>query len=323
MSPVAGVYEVPDGDSRFIAYYLRACAWSGLIESLAKGIRERSTSFDRQSLAGLRIPDRPLEEQRRIADFLDDQVTRIDALVQLRRLELDQILLGQKGAIAQAAWEADEFIPLSRIADVRVSNINKHQLPGETPVSLCNYQDIYYRDRICGDQEFMQSTASTNQIFKFELATGDVLFTKDSETADDIAMAAYVESTFSGLVLGYHCGLARPLTVHGSYLYWMFRSDYVRQQLTVSATGVTRVGLKLSALRSCLIPVVPSEEQQRVADRLWDLSDRVNTVLDLVEFSIATLIERKRALITAAVTGQLDVATARPIAITSKSRGIK
>jgi type I restriction enzyme S subunit len=85
MSPVAHVWRVPDGDERFVAYCLRDYAWSGRITALAKGIRERSTSFDPATLLQLSLywVDQP--EQRRIADFLDDQVVRLDAAVSAAR----------------------------------------------------------------------------------------------------------------------------------------------------------------------------------------------------------------------------------------------
>ena len=66
MSPVAHIYEIRDGAPRYFALLLRVMAGSGFVESLAKGIRERSTSFDRASFRSLSLPLPPAEEQHRI-----------------------------------------------------------------------------------------------------------------------------------------------------------------------------------------------------------------------------------------------------------------
>ncbi len=95
-------------------------------------------------------------------------------------------------------------LPLKRIASVRVSDVDKKSVEGEPPVRLCNYTDVYYRDEIEPGQAFMVATASPEQIAAFRLQPGDVIITKDSETADDIAVPAYVRATASDLICGYH-----------------------------------------------------------------------------------------------------------------------
>ncbi len=81
---------------------------------------------------------------------------------------------------------------LKRACRVFPSNIDKKSYDGETPVVLCNYTDVYYNERITRAIDFMPATATTDQITKFTLRAGDTIITKDSETADDIAVAAYV-----------------------------------------------------------------------------------------------------------------------------------
>ncbi|MEI2812294.1 MAG: hypothetical protein V9E91_00320 [Burkholderiaceae bacterium] len=45
---------------------------------------------------------------------------------------------------------------------------------------------------------------SSDQVKKFTLREGDTIITKDSETADDIAIAAYVPQNMPGVICGYH-----------------------------------------------------------------------------------------------------------------------
>lgn len=97
-----------------------------------------------------------------------------------------------------------EIVRIKRVCKVFPSNVDKKSNDGEVPVRLCNYTDVYYNDRITGDLDFMSATATPEEIQKFSLRADDVIVTKDSETADDIAVAAHVKESLRGVVCGYH-----------------------------------------------------------------------------------------------------------------------
>ena len=171
---------------------------------------------------------------------------------------------------------------LRHIADVRVSNVDKKSAAGERAVALCNYTDVYYRDVITVDQEFMRATATTEQVRRFTLCGGDTLITKDSETADDIGISAFVPSDLPDIVCGYHLALIRPkATVDGRFLSWALQSDFVRGQWAVLATGVTRYGLNYGAIRGTDVPMPPLDVQRRIADFLDDQVTRIDRAVQL------------------------------------------
>lgn len=65
-------------DPRFVAYAIRTQARTGFTAARARGIRQRSADFRRwETLADLPVPAPPLEEQRRIADYLDAEVSQV------------------------------------------------------------------------------------------------------------------------------------------------------------------------------------------------------------------------------------------------------
>ena len=86
-------------------------------------------------------------------------------------------------------WEVRR---LRTVAEMRVSNVDKHTREGESPVRLCNYVDVYKNDHITHAMPFMTATASWDEIERFRLAQGDVLITKDSEAWDDIGVPSLV-----------------------------------------------------------------------------------------------------------------------------------
>ena len=215
-----------------------------------------------------------------------------------------------------AHWEVRR---LGTIAEMRVSNVDKHSRDGELPVRLCNCVDVYKADRIQTKMALMAATATAEEIEKFRLLPGDVLITKDSEAWDDIGVPALVEGATDNTVCGYHLALLRPFsgTVAGGFLFRAVQSAVVAYQFHVRANGVTRYGLTHNAIKSALLPLPPLPEQSAIV-RFLDYADRrIQRYLRAKEKLIgassradqsASLIgEYRTRLIADAVTGKLDV----------------
>lgn len=159
---------------------------------------------------------------------------------------------------------------LLEVADAWTSNVDKHTVEGQPPVRLCNYVDVYKNDSIIGSLDFMTASATHKQVKKFRIRVGDTLITKDSETADDIGVPAFVEYEADDLVCGYHLAIVRPdlRTVVPKFLYWALDSEPIARQWGVTAAGVTRVGIRSTDLNKVTIPLPPLDEQLAIADYL-------------------------------------------------------
>lgn len=196
---------------------------------------------------------------------------------------------------------------LKRLATIRVSNVDKKTLDGEVPVRLVNYTDVYYGDRLTPDLDLMRASASESQVSAFRLFPGDVVITKDSETPDDIGIAAYVDRTAANMVCGYHLAILRPLSyaVEGRYLYWSIVSGFAREQLSAGVTGVTRYGLRLDVIGSAELPAPSLPEQRVIAAFLDAETARIDAIVTRKRNLIELIGERRISLITAGVSGQL------------------
>ena len=192
--------------------------------------------------------------------------------------------------------------PLKHLALLSVSNVDKKSEEDKIPVRLVNYTDVYYGDRLTPDLPLMEATASRSQVQAFQLSPGDVAITKDSETAEDIGIPAFVADASPDMVLGYHLALLRPATrsVVPRYLYWAIASSRVRGQLSAGATGVTRFGLRTEVIASAAVPSPPLGKQRAIADFLDNETARIDglitkkrRMIDLLEELVtATLIHQ-------------------------------
>ena len=207
-----------------------------------------------------------------------------------------------------------ELRRMATVADLRVSNVDKHVREGESPVRLCNYLDVYHNERIGAHLPFMAGTAKEREIRKFRLYVGDVLITKDSEDWSDIGVPALVDYAAQDLVCGYHLAMLRPdgTSLAGGYLFHALKDSHVAWQCQVAAAGVTRYGLSRNAIRSMRIPLPPLPEQTAIARFLDDADRRIRRYVRAKERLIELLEEERRATIHEAVTGRIDVRTDLP-----------
>lgn len=182
--------------------------------------------------------------------------------------------------------------PLKTLGAVRVSNVDKHTVEGHAAVRLCNYVDVYKNETVVDDMAFMEATATQDQIKAFRLRPGDTVFTKDSETADDIGIPAYIASAGDDLICGYHLAIFRPRPdrIVPRFAFWAMKSGPVMARWETTATGVTRVGLKSSDIRKLPLPAPPLTEQRAIADYL----DRETAKIDTLIRRQTTMIERLR-----------------------------
>ena len=196
---------------------------------------------------------------------------------------------------------------LRTVAEMRVSNVDKHAKEGEIPVRLCNYTDVYKNDHIKQGIAFMGATASTDEIERFRLERGDVLITKDSETWDDIGVPSLVTESADDLICGYHLALLRPSKdILGAYLARALQTNEVAYQFHVRANGVTRYGLTHSSIQSVQLPLPPLPEQTAIVRYLDHADRRIRRYVTAKRRLISLLEEEKQAIVNRAVTRGLE-----------------
>ena len=205
-----------------------------------------------------------------------------------------------------AHWEVRR---LKFVASVVYSNVDKHTKEGEFPVQLCNYVDVYKNERITQDLPFMEATANLDELRRFALKKGDVIITKDSEEWQDIAVPALVDEDLRNVICGYHLALIRPYqdTADSGYLFRSFQAAAINYQFQIAASGITRYGLGKQSLGNAVLLLPPLPEQRAIAAYLDRETARIDALKGEIQESIDLLQGYRAALISAAVTGKMDV----------------
>lgn len=252
----------------------------------------------------------PIDEQLTIADFLDQHDHTVRRFIRNRRRLIEVLKEQRQAIIDESVISAHSPIKrLRTVAELRVSNVDKHSKPGELPVRLCNYTDVYKNATIRADMPFMAASATPEEVKACRLEVGDVIITKDSEDWRDIGVPALVEETAEDLVCGYHLAILRPkpMSVTGPFLAYALRSRFAVTQFSIAANGVTRYGLSHGAIKSIVLPVPPVPEQDRIVQHIDQATATLNRALCRAAREIELIQEYRTRLIADVVTGKLDV----------------
>ncbi len=283
-------------------------------------------SMTQNDLYGIKMPIPAPDEQQAIATFLDRETGKIDALVAEQEKLIALLKEKRQAVISHAVTKG--LNPNARMKDSGIAWL------GEVPVhwevrsisSLCTKITNGYvgptRDILVDDGvRYLQSLHIKNNRIKFDdpyfvteewsnehqksiLETGDVLIVQTG----DIGQVAVVTEEFAGcnchaLII---VALKRSV-IHGVWLSLVLNSDYGFHSLLSIQTGALHPHLNCGNVKDLFMPVPPLEEQQTIAAHLDTETAKLDTLTAEANRAIALLQERRSALISAAVTGKIDV----------------
>ena len=134
---------------------------------------------------------------------------------------------------------------------------------------------------------------------------GDLVFTRNATVGEVAEVPAQIES----FALGQHVVILKKLKGgHCSSFAWhLLRSTAVSNQLERAMIGSTFRRINVEQIKAISVPIQPSHEQVSIAIYLEQVSDQWSKQEQDASHCVSLLQERRAALISAAVTGQIDV----------------
>lgn len=311
-SPVVHCYRSSAGsDARYIAYCLRAMALNGFIATLAKGIRERSTAFDPATLTDVTLPSPPLKDQERISDFLDSELRRIRTIRELH-MKMRKVALERGQRVLDGLVETDvrELVPLRYVVAFREGPgimANDFMDDGVPLIRLAGMQQGVVTLRGCN---YLDPTLVASKWNHFRLRMGDYLIS-GSATMGEVSLVDDQDVVggvpYTGLIIL----RALDCRIHMPYIASVLRSSLFGRQIDLLKTGATMQHFGPTHLSQVKVPIPDLKRQRSIAREASARRQHVQALVGKVDRQLALLAERQQSLIIAAVTGQIDVATAR------------
>ncbi|MFK4270786.1 restriction endonuclease subunit S [Streptomyces milbemycinicus] len=249
-------------------------------------------------------------EQRRIADFLDAETSRIDHLYTTRRNQtklLDERLDAVRNNLFADSRKESAGVPLMYLTDPArpiVYGIVQAgpEIPGGVP-----YIKTGDLPELKLDTLSRTSSEIHAQYRRAAVRPGDIVMAMRASIGT-VAMVPR-ELAEANLTQG-TARIAPASNVDRKWLFHALQTRAVREQCEVRAVGSTFRTLNIWDLRRVLIRWAPIDEQSKIADRFELELSHHDKLRSATQRQLKLLALRRQALITAAVTGQIDVSTA-------------
>lgn len=265
-------------------------------------------------------------EQTAIANFLDIQTAKIDTLLAKQQRMIELLSEKRQALISHAVTKGlNPNVPMKDsgvawLGDVPAHwTVKKAKFLFEFITSGSRGWAEYYSDD--GALFFRITNLTRNTIEPKLESLQYVMVPSDTEgerakikkndllisiTADLGSVCVATESIAGGYV-SQHVSLCRPnnVVVSPRWLGYYILSDIAKEQFYSSGYGGTKIQLSLEDIRE--IVVVQPDEQTAIADYLDTQTAKIDTLISKTKQAIALLQERRNSLISAAVTGKIDV----------------
>lgn len=296
-------------DARYFAYVIRAQAFTGLPRALARGVREGGADFRRwDTLADLPLPLPPVATQKSIADNLDRETTRIHALLTAKQRMVGLLDARLRSVISEATATGPE-VKVRRVTSLRTSGPRGWgDLVTETGKPFIRSANLQREDiELRTDNLVSVQPPLAAESERSSTRPGDVLV---GITGANTGWTGLVRPDQASGYVSQHVALLRPRGVNPEWLALSVFSDRSQEQLLGGQYGGTKQQLGLDDLAELRIHVPSIEDQTRIVSRLQIIKQRTKTACAAIHRQIDLLQERRQSLITAAVTGQIDISEA-------------
>ena len=306
----------------FFAYLFKCSPYIQALQSTSNLVRDgqalRFENFSQVSL--LKIPN---DEQQKIAQFLDHETAKIDTLIE-KQQQLIELLKEKRQAIISHAvtkglnpnapmkdsgveWLGDvpegwEIVPLKHLADIKYG-IGEPPKYTEEGVALIRATNIR-SGRISNINLVFVNPIDipSNRIVWLE--DGDIIVVRSGAGTGD---SSIIPKEYEGSIAGFDM-VVKPLKCLPAFLAHALLSNYVRDnQIDLEKTRAAQPHLNAEELGACFVLVPLENEQNEIVNFLNKKTVQFDALISKAQQAIELMQERRTALISAAVTGKIDV----------------
>ena len=300
----------------FYSHFFRTMAKTGFINSLAKGIRVRSTEFRWNESRNVYLVEPPKSDQQKIVAFLDTETTRIDNLISKQEKLIELLEEQRKSIISHAVtkglnpnapmkdsgveWlgEVPEDWEVKRFGYIFTENKKKNIGLIETNVLSLSYGNIKEKN-IDDNKGLLPESFETYQIIE----PNDIVF-RFTDLQNDKRSLRNAISKYHGIITSAYIGVKTK--ENADFYNYLFRA-YDLQKVFYSMGDGMRQSLKMDELNKMPIVLPKIEAQERIVKFINEENQRINNLVVKQKNLIEKLKEYRSSIISHAVTGKIDV----------------
>lgn len=294
-----------DTSARYVAYCSQARFFQEAIG--ADAVSSTIANFNADRYASLSLPWWPRARQRVIADFLDSETARIDALIAKKR-RLVQLIGDRQQAAAQEILRPDRTVHLRHVADLLAG----YTFPSESFAASFEGPLLLRGINVgIGEirwDEAVRLATDGRTLSRYRLAAGDVVVGMDRPFIGKGTRVAEIDSQSVGSLLVQRvCRIRASGPAESTVIRHVLASSAFLAHVEPDLTGVSVPHLSEAQIGSTPMPSAITTHAAQMAENLRRLEMRTHHVLTPLHRQLALLVEHRQALITEAVTGELEI----------------
>lgn len=285
-----------------------------------------STKYSKMKKIILPIPS--LEEQEKIANYLNKKVVDIDLIIEKTKTTIEDYKKYKQSIITEAVtkglnpdvemkdsgiewigempkhWEIKKL----RFLGTCQNGISKSAEYFGKGFPFVSYGDVYKNYELPLPTNLVESTEKDRELYSVKY--GDVFFTRTSETIEEIGftstcLKSIENAVFAGFIIRF-----RPFTLNELYpnfSKYYFRSNIHRKYFVKEMNLVTRASLSQELLKKLPVILPSLEEQQQIVEYLDKKVSEIDNLIAKKESLISEMEEYKKSLIYECVTGKKEI----------------
>ncbi len=307
---------------KFLHFLMVHAVDSGLVELACN--KATIMHLTAEKLGQLQLPMPPVEEQRAIADFLDRETAEIDAFIADQERLIELLSERRTATITHAVTKGldpsaplrDSGIPwLGHIpTHWQISKVGYHysvvlgKMLDEKKFNSDHQLRTYLRAGNLSDHgltlaDLKEMTFSDEEVGKYSLEVNDLLVVEGGSIGTNVLISEPTDLLYQKTINRVRGDGTHQPALLGFWLRVLRDSDY----LSELCNGSTIMHFTAEKLRALPIPFAPITEQVEILNYLNDRCGEIDALIADAQRAIELSKERRAALISAAVTGQIDV----------------
>ncbi len=304
LHPRAGV------DSRWLAYLVGSRPVVQWAVATSDGTKMPRTSWEKLAEYRMQIP--PIGDQRGIADYLDRETARIDALIEKKTRVIELVEMRFWTALVDDVLRLDAPItPLRRalsfLTDGPFGSAFTSQDYSEGGAAVVRLGNIGFAEYRSTEQAFIP-LGMYRSFLRHRVKAGDMLIAGLGDPSNHPGRACVAPDLGPAIVKGKcFCARVDDRMATPDYLALLLSSPYGAQAVGASGRGSTRTMINLEIVKETSMPLPSVADQERIVQIAQCSRNRTRSLVVALSEQISRLGEHRQALITSAVTGNVNV----------------
>lgn len=291
-------------DRRFIRYWLEHLRPT--LSALSRS--NTQDNLNAEQVGNFPYPMMPPNEQRAIADYLDTETARIDALITKKRRMIELLDERRAGAHSATLWNSGwPLVRLKYLCGLPTSGNRDHGsfTPDDTGVPCLRGLNVR-AGRLDLHNLLRISQEDHLRLIQTQLEAGDLVIVRSGLAGSAAAIPdAFGPCNCVDLVV-----VRRSPAMLPRLLEYLVNSREAQEQVTRHSAGALLTHFNAVDAGNLELPTPPLEEQSVILAELDRMTERLVNMGKLLEEQLDLLAEHRQALITAAVTGELEIPVA-------------